>query len=490
MELSLSLLGAMDTPLPVSVAVFSVLFIVWALLVVPTGDGDDDDDMDTEEEESSDDGMDVEQGIGGATHPSGDLGMLVPPAAAAAAAPVQPTENNLPTAAAATGRTRQVYSIAHTDMLAGKVVYIHVDLEHTGVHVCQLSAVITDANGTNLGTFDEYVRPPAHEWNTTGCEMSHGYKSSDAFIKDADPIEQVWPRFTAKIESYLDNGNKVGMLIAWSGKGGDCGKLFEITEELHKGVLNMPRWVVYFCDPITCISHYTSCQLNESKRQSGRVGYGLGLVYEEAFGEPITNAHNSLRDAEAQAKIVCDARVRGYIDRTKSVVLMKDVWAGKRKQAGQHRAELTRAVPLGWDNEGVDTFELPREKSYAGPGGGGQAGPSSAVTRVCSTRSLADLFLFFVPLSLLETVAREAHPICKKLFMPRDRRPQDAVIRVPCCRGLVRTSRPCFRSLLVHALALLLCSVARYPPAGAIDPQYFVVNHKLSRCNRCDAWEI
>jgi len=168
MELSLSLLGAMDTPLPVSVAVFSVLFIVWALLVVPTGDGDDDDDMDTEEEESSDDGMDVEQGIGGVTHPSGDLGMPVPPAAAAAAAPVQPTENNLPTAAADTGRTRQVYSIAHTDMLAGKVVYIHVDLEHTGVHVCQLSAVITDANGTNLGTFDEYVRPPAHEWNTTG----------------------------------------------------------------------------------------------------------------------------------------------------------------------------------------------------------------------------------------------------------------------------------------------------------------------------------
>jgi len=91
MELSLSLLGAMDTPLPVSVAVFSVLFIVWALLVVPTGDGDDDDDMDTEEEESSDDGMDVEQGIGGATHPSGDLGMLVPPAAAAAASRPGPT---------------------------------------------------------------------------------------------------------------------------------------------------------------------------------------------------------------------------------------------------------------------------------------------------------------------------------------------------------------------------------------------------------------
>ena len=235
------------------------------------------------------------------------------------------------------------------------------------------------------------------------------YKHTDSFIAGADSIKEVWPRFQAKVESYLGPHQKVGMLLAWSGKGGDCGKIFELVEEQYKGELEMPNGVLYFCDPVTTIKEYKTCKLNESKRTSHVVGYGLGTVYEEAFGEHLEGAHSSIVDARAQAKIVSDKRVKEFIDRTKSVTTMEAVWSGKQKNKAQQRGELTRAVPLGWDDGGEKTHALPWQRSYSGPQGGGQAGPSSAVTSACSSRNLSDLFMFFFTPELLNDLAEETN---------------------------------------------------------------------------------
>lgn len=58
----------------------------------------------------------------------------------------------------------------------------------------------------------------------------------------------------------------------------------------------MPRGVeCFFADHMLAISKYKRNALHEAKREEDvAVGYGLGVVYEIAYGESIMNAHSSL----------------------------------------------------------------------------------------------------------------------------------------------------------------------------------------------------
>lgn len=74
------------------------------------------------------------------------------------------------------------------------------------------------------------------------------------------------------------------------------------------------------------------------------LGYGLGLMYELIFKEPLENAHNSLADARAQAKVWAHPEVQKTFDKTQNVILMEDVWKGKHTKDAEHTQEITQSV--------------------------------------------------------------------------------------------------------------------------------------------------
>ena len=126
-------------------------------------------------------------------------------------------------------KKRQYFSIAHEDILANNIVYIHLDLEHIGTHVIQISVTFMNYKLECTTEWTSYIKPPADaEWEEHACR-SHKLKATDACIINAGSMLEVWPEFKEEVEKNL-TGGKVGMLIAWGGKGSDCGKLFEITE--------------------------------------------------------------------------------------------------------------------------------------------------------------------------------------------------------------------------------------------------------------------
>ena len=147
----------------------------------------------------------------------------------------------------------------------------------------------------------------------------------------AGTIVEVWRAFVSVVESHLV-GDKVGMMLAWNGKAGDCTKMFELTEIWHKE-LDMPRGVVWFGDPMVAISGYKENLFNNKWREPGvPEGYGLDMLYKIIFGEPLQNVHNSLVDARAQAAIFALLPVQQTFDRVKCVDTMEEVWKGKKKR--------------------------------------------------------------------------------------------------------------------------------------------------------------
>ena len=136
-------------------------------------------------------------------------------------------------------RPRQVHSIAHYDIIEKKIVYVHIDIEHVGPNrccsICQLSVVYMDADLKVIGESDWYVKPPDDaEWDEHAC-APHGLRPTSPVIMNAKSIVDVWPEFKKDVEVRLEGG-KVGMFLAWNGKGSDLTKLFEVTEVIHRGV--------------------------------------------------------------------------------------------------------------------------------------------------------------------------------------------------------------------------------------------------------------
>lgn len=213
-------------------------------------------------------------------------------------------EDDKPAAPEKTVRKRQVFSIAHDDIIAGRIVYVHVGIQD-GRAMCglwQISAVILDAELNQVDQFNEFVRPE-------------------------DPVNAVcpWPQFVQFVERNID-GNRVGMLLAW---GGEASKLIHLLNVSKRGAqLDMPQGIKYFCDPQCVVSSYKTCGLQEQRRSRTQpTGYEIGTVYQVAFGEELDRAaHDSLLNILAQVRICKDKRVSKCIDKTKSVKLIDEVW--------------------------------------------------------------------------------------------------------------------------------------------------------------------
>jgi hypothetical protein len=304
-----------------------------------------------------------------------------------------------------------MHSIVHDDFLKDRVVIFNLDLEHSGneAGIVQLSVVAFDASDSAVRSeFSEYVKPPQNARWSTKCMEIHGIHPTQERIKNAGPIEAVWPRFVEFIESRLENGKKNGIIAAWGGETCDCEWLFRIVHETHRGRLFLPRWCPYFMDPMKVISHYKGCKLHESRRPVSQQGNSLDVVWCFINGKTeLAGAHSSLIDARAQADIVADKRFVMYMDKPESIKAIDEIWMTKRKKRDSLEAELTRTVPEGWEElPENERWSLPRNKRYEGAEGGGYYGPTSQVLRACESRSLVDLFLFFFPWPLLSDIAQ------------------------------------------------------------------------------------
>ncbi len=240
-------------------------------------------------------------------------------------------------------------------------------------------------------------------WSDHASDV-HGIYATDARITSAPGIAEVWKRFVIFIEGHLCNGLKKGIIAAWGGQSCDCEWLFRITEDTHHGVLFMPRWCPYFMDPKKVVSHYASCKLNS--KHSGVIGHGCDEMWCHVTR---CGAHLATVDAKAQCTIVADDRFRPCTDKPVAMIAMTDVWAAKRKNRDTRNADLKRKVPPGW-TEGVEgsAWKLSRDKEHD-HAGGGRHGPSLSARTCCEKKSLADLFMFFFPLPLVQTIARETN---------------------------------------------------------------------------------
>eukprot|EP00956_Cyclotella_meneghiniana_P009825 scaffold13625_cov53-Cyclotella_meneghiniana.AAC.1 len=118
---------------------------------------------------------------------------------------------NPPSQAAArknTLRTRQVVSIAHDDIVAGRIRYVHVDIQYSqGESKIQISAVVLGANLTEVGKFNEFM--------SSDC---------DGPLSTSMTINEVWARFVQFVETNIGR-DRTGMLLAW---GGEASKFFSL----------------------------------------------------------------------------------------------------------------------------------------------------------------------------------------------------------------------------------------------------------------------
>jgi len=73
-------------------------------------------------------------------------------------------------------KKRNFYSRAHDDIVAGNIMYYHIDLEHTGTDVCQLSVVSMNDKFEPMTEWSRYIKPPPDaEWLEHSCN-SHKLK--------------------------------------------------------------------------------------------------------------------------------------------------------------------------------------------------------------------------------------------------------------------------------------------------------------------------
>ena len=160
-----------------------------------------------------------------------------------------------------TTKPKATHSVSYDDIANGNDVLLHVNLELGGPEagIIQLLQVAYDAKEKKLilPHFDEYIIPHNNAvWNDEVCCASHSLSASHPSIKNSGDLVDVWKQWVAHVEN-LTHG-KVGIIIAWGGKGWDIEWLWKVTKEIHPGFCVMPRNFRLFLHPIVTIKHYNS----------------------------------------------------------------------------------------------------------------------------------------------------------------------------------------------------------------------------------------
>ena len=150
-----------------------------------------------------------------------------------------------PAPAAPARAPRTTVSAADADYRAGNLVCLHVDIEHNGHAILQISGVAREKlpDGSfgprpgcpGAGQFNRYIKPPPGcPWGETQSKV-HGLSASSPEIKNADALDVVWKDFVEWCEGaigvgIIDRDPKRGVLVAWGGKACDVEWFFRTTE--------------------------------------------------------------------------------------------------------------------------------------------------------------------------------------------------------------------------------------------------------------------
>jgi hypothetical protein len=321
-------------------------------------------------------------------------------------------------------------SKVHQLLNSKRLVFVSLDLE-TGGESCgiiQLSAeivrvelkrggksaakdtlsVLTRGWGALRGDaeFNEYVNPGDDaEWNMAGAV--HGLSESHPSIRSARDINVVWKAFAAFIEKNLSDDEE-GCVVAYHGAASDMKWLWRLTQR-PDAVHSMPAKLKWFLDPLKLIKGFVGCKLNPKKSKLASLSLGCVWSYIKD-GKTLEGAHDSLVDARAQTDILFHPHLVPYIDRSKSIVTMSEVFGKNQLRELLKEIEPTKPVHAPWfELRGDDNFTWnpPAPDQYLGASGGGVFGPSAKFKEaVRNTPDLAKLFLLFLPIAFWDQVCK------------------------------------------------------------------------------------
>jgi len=121
----------------------------------------------------------------------------------------------------------------------------------------------------------------------------------------------------------------------------------------------------------------------------------------------LNGAHDSLVNVKAQTDIFVHPSFIPYVDRKPPIQPIDQIFSASEQNAMKRTMEPTRHVHAPWTELSKDddvTWESRGRNVYTGSAGGGLAGPISRMKEAArNSTSLADLFLFIVPLSFFQT---------------------------------------------------------------------------------------
>ncbi len=307
-------------------------------------------------------------------------------------------------------------SIAHHHIQEQNVVYCSFDIE-TGGDKCGILQLSTqlfrinregEMNTCTEDIFDSYIKPPTGSVIDPKSTVVHGLCMSSLELQNAPVIEVVWGNFCDFISRRIQ-ASEIGILIAYNGESCDLKWLWRLTQA-PLSTLSIPSPLKFFMDPLRVIQQYKSCEFhpNNSKLSS----LSLKSVYSHITGTQLDGAHNSLNDVKAQSIIVSSCKFVDYINKTKSITTIYEIFSKRAQSEMKKMMEPVLPVHSPWrelkDDDSSSIWSPGRNDQYTGPHGGGVCKPSSKIQTVArKSGRLVDLFLFVFPLSLLEHIATE-----------------------------------------------------------------------------------
>jgi len=116
-------------------------------------------------------------------------------------------------------------------------------------------------------------------------------------------------------------------------------------------------------------------------------------------------------DCKAQTTIVGSDMFFSFIDKTKSIYPIDEIFSKREQIEMQKRLEPAKPVHKLWvelhDNDNSSMWDLNWNDSYSGPEGGPKCGPSNAMRDTLHSCHglLVPMFLLIFPLTLLKHIA-------------------------------------------------------------------------------------
>jgi hypothetical protein len=116
------------------------------------------------------------------------------------------------------------------------------------------------------------------------------------------------------------------------------------------------------------------------------------------MGQNLNGAHNSLVDVKAQTDIVTSRQFLPFIDRSKSIRPMDELFSRATQRQMAKELEPSRPVHEPWvefDEHNTLDWEPRRDDTYNGSQAGGRCGPSNGAEAAAKAGGLVSLFFSF-----------------------------------------------------------------------------------------------